>query len=244
MQAELEVRDDSEVAASAAQSPEQVGVLVGCGPHERAVSGDDLERLDVVTGQTVLAGEPAVAAAEGEAADAGVRDVAGGDGETVSLGGAIQSPEQRTALNARPHGRGIHGDLGEVAEVEHQPTVRNAVPHGGMAAAPDAQFHVAVPSDLHGTSDVFDRRGADDDRRAVVDDGVPHPPGVVIAHVAGFEVRDIVETINHLCASRLSRTSPASAACRLRHRLSPRATISRCAVLRSASSPAENRPIS
>src|SRR5690606_39877175 len=29
VQAELEVRDDSEVAASAAQSPEQVGVLVG-----------------------------------------------------------------------------------------------------------------------------------------------------------------------------------------------------------------------
>ena len=71
VQLELERGDDPEVAAAAAQRPEQVGVLVGADPAHRAVSGDDLERDHVVAGQAVLAHQPADAPAERESGDAG-----------------------------------------------------------------------------------------------------------------------------------------------------------------------------
>ena len=38
---ELELGDDAEVAAAAAQAPEQVGVLVGARAHDAPVRGDD-----------------------------------------------------------------------------------------------------------------------------------------------------------------------------------------------------------
>jgi hypothetical protein len=59
VQPELEPGDDAEVAAAAAQAPVQVGML-----HR---AGDD-----VVAGHAALAGQPAHAAAQRQAADAGV----------------------------------------------------------------------------------------------------------------------------------------------------------------------------
>jgi hypothetical protein len=49
------VKHHAEVAAAAAQPPEQVGVLVLAGRHELAVGGDDIRRQQVVAGQAVLA---------------------------------------------------------------------------------------------------------------------------------------------------------------------------------------------
>ena len=70
VQPELERRRDAEVAAAAAQAPEQLGVLVLAGVHELAVGGDDVGADQVVAGQADLAHEPADAAAEREPGDA------------------------------------------------------------------------------------------------------------------------------------------------------------------------------
>ena len=56
VQAELELGDDPEVAAAAAQRPEQVGVLVVARPGDPAVGGDDLRGDEVVDAQPGLAG--------------------------------------------------------------------------------------------------------------------------------------------------------------------------------------------
>ena len=45
-QLELERDDDAEVAAAAAQRPEQLGVVLGVGAHHRAVGGHHLHRAD------------------------------------------------------------------------------------------------------------------------------------------------------------------------------------------------------
>ena len=45
---ELDRRDDAEVAAAAAQRPEEVGLVVGVDAAERAVGGDELDRGDAV----------------------------------------------------------------------------------------------------------------------------------------------------------------------------------------------------
>jgi hypothetical protein len=59
----LEGRRDAEVAAAAAQGPEQVLVVLGAGHHDLAVGGDDLDGQQVVDGEAVLAHQPAFTAA-------------------------------------------------------------------------------------------------------------------------------------------------------------------------------------
>ena len=82
---ELERGDHTEVAASSAQRPKEVGVLVfGC-PQQFAVGGHDIGGEQVVDRETVLAHEPADTTAKGESCDAGVADDAAGGGQPVGL---------------------------------------------------------------------------------------------------------------------------------------------------------------
>ena len=66
----LEAGGHPEVAATAADRPEQVRVVVGVGPQQLAVGGDEVGGQQVVDGQAVLADQVADAAAEGDPADA------------------------------------------------------------------------------------------------------------------------------------------------------------------------------
>ena len=101
VRAELEARDDAEVAAAAAQRPEQVGVLVGARrARSRAVGEDDVGRQQRVDRQAVVAHQPADAAAERQPADAGVRDLARRHREPVLLRGGVELAEQRAAADA------------------------------------------------------------------------------------------------------------------------------------------------
>ena len=70
VQPEVERGDDTEVAASAAEAPEQLRVLGSRRGDRAAVGGDDLGREQVVAGEAELALEPAAATAEREPADA------------------------------------------------------------------------------------------------------------------------------------------------------------------------------
>jgi hypothetical protein len=90
VQAELELGDHAEVAAAAADRPEQVGILVRRGPLDPPVGGDQLGRGEVVDGQPGLAGQPAHATAQRQPADTGVTDRAGGHGQAVRLRGGVQ----------------------------------------------------------------------------------------------------------------------------------------------------------
>lgn len=85
VEAEGEAGDDTEVGARAADRPEQLGVLVAAGAEDRAVCGDDLDRLQVVDGPTEPAREVAQAAAEGQAGHAGLGDEAEHGGQAVLL---------------------------------------------------------------------------------------------------------------------------------------------------------------
>ena len=73
MEPELVRGHDAEVAAAAAHAPEEIFVLVLARLDEPAVGRDDVRRDQVVAGEAVLGRQPAVAAAEREAADAGRR---------------------------------------------------------------------------------------------------------------------------------------------------------------------------
>ena len=74
MQPIFERGDDPEVSSTSLQPPEEIGVLLCTRMKETTISGDDVGAQEVVTNQTVLAGQPAEAATEGEPGNPGGRD--------------------------------------------------------------------------------------------------------------------------------------------------------------------------
>ena len=76
----------ADVAASAAERPEQLGLGVAVGADTPAVGGDHVRRDDAVAGEPVLADHPAEAATERVAEHADVRRRAGEIGEAVLAG--------------------------------------------------------------------------------------------------------------------------------------------------------------
>ena len=99
VQREPERADDAEVPASASQGPEQVGVIAGRHPHDLALGGDHLGLYEIVDGEPVLAHEPADAAAQTKAADAGMAHYAARGSQTVCLCLMVDISPQGTALD-------------------------------------------------------------------------------------------------------------------------------------------------
>src|SRR4029077_8395774 len=98
---ELELRDDSEVAASAAEAPEQIGVLVLACLDELAPGSHDIHRDELIDREPVLAHDPADSAAERQARDARVSDDAGRNRETERLRLPVELAEQHAGLHPR-----------------------------------------------------------------------------------------------------------------------------------------------
>ncbi len=104
VQPQLELGDDAEVAAAAAQRPVEVGVLVGAGAHAAAVGEHDAGRDEVVDGHPVAAALVGDPAAEREAGDAGLRHHAAGRREAEGRRHAVDVGPGRAALHVTPCG--------------------------------------------------------------------------------------------------------------------------------------------
>ena len=113
VEAELERGHDAEVAAAAAERPEELGLVVGVHAAERAVGGDELDRGDAVREQPVLAAVPAEPASEPIADDRDVRRRAVEDGE-AHVG---CTRDDLLPLDARAHAT-AQGDRVELDGVE------------------------------------------------------------------------------------------------------------------------------
>ena len=189
MELELELRHDAEVAASAAQPPEQVGVLGLARVDEPAVGGDDVGADEVVAGEAVLAHQPADAAAEREAADAGRRDETARRREAVRLGLVVDVGPDRTAADGRPARIGIDAHAVHRREVDHDPVVAGREPGDAVAAAAHGDREVVAAREAD-RGDHVRRAGATDDERrppAVVG-AVPHQARLGVAVVSRVRI--------------------------------------------------------
>ena len=158
MQLELEPCDHPEVAAAAAQRPEQVRALLAAGPQHLPGGGDNLGGQQVVAGQPVLRGEPAEPAAQGQPADPGVADRAAGGGQAMRLGGRVELRQRGAAAHPGGPRVRVHRDLAHGAEVDGQAVVahRGAAEvvraaayrdlQAGVLREPDRGGHVAGPA--------------------------------------------------------------------------------------------------
>ena len=180
VQREPERADDAEVPASASQRPEQVGVIVGRRPDDLALGRDHLGLHEVVDGEPVLAHQPANAAAQADAADAGVADDAARGGQAVRLCLVVDISPQGTALDESRALDGIDRDGAHRRQVDHDAVVA----HGGaghvVAPASYGDLEVAVAGEADRCGHVGGAAAAGDQSRSSVDGAVPHGACAVV----------------------------------------------------------------
>ncbi|HWC27071.1 MAG TPA: hypothetical protein VG474_10860 [Solirubrobacteraceae bacterium] len=185
VQPQLEGRDDPEVAAAAAQRPEQVGVLVGARADLAAVPEDDLGGDEVVDGHAVAAALVRDTAAEREAGDAGFGHDAARSCEAERRADGIDVGPRGAALH-------VHGAPGSVdAHAAHRRQVDDqaAVDDGGagdvVSAAADGERQVVLGGEGDRGGDVAGVGAAGDERGALVDHAVPDAARGLVFGVAG-----------------------------------------------------------
>ncbi|HEU0214988.1 MAG TPA: hypothetical protein VFR13_12930 [Jiangellaceae bacterium] len=187
VQREPERADDAEVPAAASQRPEQVGVLVGRRSDDVALRGDHLGVHEVVDGEPVLAHEPADAAAEAEAADAGVAHDASRRGQAVGLGLVVDVAPQGATLHVGRAFGGVDRNGAHRGEVDDDPVVAHR--RAGHVVAPAAyrDLEVAVAGEPHGCRHVSGPGASGEESGSPVDHAVPHGSGVVVVSMLGSD---------------------------------------------------------
>ena len=183
VQPELEAGRDAEVAAAAADRPEEVRVRLGVRAQELAVRGHDLGGQQVVDREAVLADEVADAAAQRDPADPDRAGVAEPGREAVGCRRGRVFAGGQPRLGPGGAAFGIDLQRPHVREVEHDPPVGDAVTGDAVAAAADGQLQPGLARQRDDASDVGRVRGPDDDRRPAVDPAVEDGAGLVVLGV-------------------------------------------------------------
>ena len=185
--AERERGDDAEVAAAAAQGPEQVTVGVLAGGHERAVGQDDVGGEEVVHGEAEAAGQVADAAAEGQAGHAGGGQEPGRGGHAERDGRVVDISPGAAGVNA--DGVILRADRGasQPGEVDDQGVVGHPQAGRVMPAAPHGDLRSVLAGEPHAGDDVGGVAAADDGGRVLVDHAVVDGARLVVSGVSRLD---------------------------------------------------------
>jgi hypothetical protein len=182
-----ERRRDAEVAPASAKRPEKIGVRSGVDLEHLAVRRHELDCEQVVRGEPVLAHQPAEAAAEGVAGDAGRRDQASGHSQAVLGSGGVQLSPDHAALGRGGCVVGIDCDPFHLGKVDHQATVRHGAAGDVVAASPDRDLEPRLAGDGQSRNDVVLRPAADDQGGPAVDEPVVQGASIVVLRVLRAE---------------------------------------------------------
>ena len=191
VQPERERGDHAEVAAAAAQRPEQVRVLGLAGGHRRCRRPAPPRRSSRLSQDRPCARvEVADPAAEGEPADAGGGDDAAGGREPVHGGGVVEHAPRSRRRRRSPSGRpGRPRHAAHRRQVDHDRVVGGAEAGHAVPAAAHREVEAAVAGVVHGRLHVVGVGAAHDRGRMPVDHEVVDVPGVFVLRVIGAEHR-------------------------------------------------------
>jgi hypothetical protein len=163
MRAELERRHHAEVAAAAAQRPEQIGLRFRGRGADGPVRAHHARRDEAVDRQAVLAAHPALAATQGQTGDAGLGHDPAGDDEAEGLGFAVEVGPERAALHSGDPCVGIDLDAAHPRQIDDHPVVAAGMAGDRMTAAADRDQQVMLAREVDGIDDIR-RAGAPDDQ--------------------------------------------------------------------------------
>jgi hypothetical protein len=189
VQPEVQPRRNTEVAATAAEPPEQLGVLVNGGAHQTSVGRHELGADEVVAGEPVLRGQMSDSAAESQPADAGRPDYASGRNQAERVRRGVEVEPRGAAFRARNPCVGVDRDRAELGEVDHEPVVDHAVSCRVVPAPAHRDFESVSAREVERRGHVTRARAARDYGRPAVDERVEAASRRVVFAVVGSDHR-------------------------------------------------------
>ncbi|KAF4160003.1 hypothetical protein CNMCM6936_004132 [Aspergillus lentulus] len=150
-----EAGHDAEVVSGPAEAPEEVGVFGrGC-CHDLSVGQDDRCRQEIVDGETVLATQPAISAAQGKAANACMVDGASHGGQPVLGSGLVDFLPGGAPADRNSFGSWVHGDGFHEGQVYDQATVGGAGASDRVASTFDGEVDMMLLSPEESGADIL-----------------------------------------------------------------------------------------
>ena len=179
----LEAHRHAEIAAAAADRPEQVGLVRRVDGEQAPVGRDDFRRQQRIDGQPVAPRQVADPAAQRDAADAHGARIAEADHEVLRG----RRPGQLLRRNA---GFGPHGFLGRVdldrlhvAQIDDDAAVARRVPGARVPAAAHGQFQPRLRRNLQNFLDILGGFHPHNDPRMEVEPPIHHRPRGIVAGI-------------------------------------------------------------
>ena len=176
----LERCRDAEVAATAADRPEEIGIHLGAGFQQLSVGGDDVHRRELIAGQPEAARQAPESTAQRQATGARMGDRAGRGDEAEGQGLAIEIAEERPAPGACQSTRRIHAYGAHRRQVDHEAVVTARLSRQAVGASAHGDEQVVRTRKANGPHDVGGSSAAGDERRAFVKNGVEDLARVVV----------------------------------------------------------------
>ena len=158
-------------------------MITGGRPNDLALGGHHLGLHEVVNGEPVLAHQPANAAAQADAGDAGVADDAASRGKTVGLCLVVDVPPQGTALDDSLALDGINRDGAHRRQVDHDSVVAHRCSGHVVTTPSNGDLEVAVAGEADCRGDVGSATAAGDQSWSSVYGAVPQGACAVVVMV-------------------------------------------------------------
>ena len=162
-------------------------VLVLARGHLAPVGGNEVHRNQAVARETELPLEPAGAAAQGQARHAGRGDPPASGREPVRLAGSIEVAPGSSAPDDSRASVGIDGHRVQVAHIDHEPVLDEAVAGDAVATASHGERQTLPACESERGDHVRGVRAPGDVCGPLVDHRVEDRPRIVVAGVAECE---------------------------------------------------------
>ena len=184
VQLELHRGDHPEVAATAAQSPEEIRVFAGAGGNQAPIGGHHIGREQVVAAQAVLAHEPTESTAEGEAGDPGGGDDAAGGGQAKDLRFPVELTPGDAAVDPGPAGGWVDPDAFHAGQVDRQTAIAERGAGDVVTTGAHRHGQIVVPGEGERVQHVRHTSTMGDEGRVAVDHRIPKRSRRVVSIVA------------------------------------------------------------
>ncbi len=187
MEAKLELGDDAEVPSSAAEAPEEVGVLCCTGRDEVARGGDEIRGEELVYREPELAVKPADSTAERQAGDAGVSDDSASRRKPERLRLTVELSPEHACLDSRGARHRVDADPFHWPEIDHDPAVADRVARIAVPTPSDCEGQGGLAGEPDRRPDVRNPAAARDESGVAIDRSVPDPAVSVVRAIAGAD---------------------------------------------------------
>ncbi len=186
---EQERCDDTEVAATTAYCPEQVGVLLGAGCNEAAIGEYHVDAEQVVNRQAQCTREVADASAQRQPTNAGGGNKATRRSQPEGMRGMVHVAPGAATFHTSGTCSRIDANPLHVREVDHQAVVAGAQAGAIVPATTDSQCQLVVARKIDRSDHIGDIHAAGDQRGLLVDHGIIDLASLRIVSIAGTKQR-------------------------------------------------------